>query len=95
MISAERLADKWGYKFTEPKVIRAYFRKEKPMIMDIEVVQWDYKVYFNRESNTPRLVYCFETEKEAETCVFAIKEKYGLHAWYTPVRELKCYKEGE
>jgi len=95
MISAKRLAEKWGYRYTEPKTIRAFVGKETDMTHDIEVIEWDYKVYFERESDQQaRLVYCFETEKEAETCVFLIKE-HGLEAWYTPVRTLKYYKEGE
>jgi len=61
------------------------------MIKDIEVYQWDYEVYFERDDWIPRLVRVFDSRAEAEKCVNRIKE-HGLEAWLVDKCELTFVK---
>jgi hypothetical protein len=63
------------------------------MIKDIEVREWDYSVYFKRESDGQhRLVYVFASESEAAKCAGKIFADYGVSTFYTPKLKLEVYE---
>ena len=62
------------------------------MIRAIEVKQWDYEVYFKRNTDwQARLVRVFDSEAEALKCQEKIINDLGVHAWYVSKLKLEVY----